>query len=200
MALRGRLVEIDVDAAALVDEQRPQIVDAVRVVGMFMRDQHAVEPVDLGVEQLLAQVRRAVDQHARAWPAGRSSRSTSSEQRRRRFFGLFGSQAPQPSATRGTPIDEPQPRMVKVRLMRRPPRLRGTLLNSRKKFSVVCRAISSAETPRVSRQHFGGLDDEGRLVALAAIRQRREIRRIGFDQDAVGRQSSRRCRAVRPNS
>jgi hypothetical protein len=32
---------------------------------------------------------------------------------------LSGSQLPQPSATRGTPMDEPQPRMVKVRLMPR---------------------------------------------------------------------------------
>ena len=34
-SLRGRLVEIDVDAAALVHEKRPQIVDAVGVVGML---------------------------------------------------------------------------------------------------------------------------------------------------------------------
>ena len=47
-------------------------------------------------------------------------RSTSSEQRRRRFFGLFGSQAPQPVPGRGTPPDEPQPRIVNVRFMRRP--------------------------------------------------------------------------------
>jgi hypothetical protein len=36
--------------------------------------------------------------------------STRSEVRRRRFFGLFGSQAPQPSAGRGAPADEPQHR------------------------------------------------------------------------------------------
>jgi hypothetical protein len=30
----------------------------------------------------------------------------------------------------------------------------GTLLNSRKKFSDVCRAISSKETPRVSAKTF----------------------------------------------
>ena len=65
---RGRLVHVDVDAAALVHEQRAQIVDAVGVVGVLVGDQHAVEPVDLGLEQLLAQIRRAVDQHARAVP------------------------------------------------------------------------------------------------------------------------------------
>ena len=71
--------------------------------------------------------------------------------RRRRFFGLFGSQAPQPSAGRGTPPDEPQPRMVNFSVMPAAASLaRGTLLNRRKKFSVVWRAISSNETPRVS--------------------------------------------------
>ncbi len=63
---RGRLVEIDVHAPALVHEQRAQVVDAVGMVGMLMGDQHAIEPIDLGVEQLLAQIRRAVDQNARA--------------------------------------------------------------------------------------------------------------------------------------
>ena len=38
------------------------------------------------------------------------------------------------------------------------------------------------------RQHLGGLDHISRFVALAAIRQRREIRRVGLDQDALGRQ------------
>ena len=53
---RRRLIEVDVDAATLVDEQRPQIVDAVRVVGVLMGDQHAIDPVDLGVQKLHAQV------------------------------------------------------------------------------------------------------------------------------------------------
>src|SRR5690348_18210552 len=41
--------------------------------------------------------------------------STRIEQRRRRFFGLSGLQSPQPRAGRGTPPDEPQPRMVTAR-------------------------------------------------------------------------------------
>ncbi len=126
-----------------------QVVDAVGVVGVLVGHQHAVEPVDLGVEQLLAQVRRGVDQHPGA-AVERLVGSTSSEVRRRRFFGLLGSQAPQPSAGRGTPIDDPQPRMVKRNRHAAAARGRGTLLNSRKKFSVVWRAISSGETPRVS--------------------------------------------------
>ena len=90
-------------------------------------------------------------------------RSTSSDVRRRRFLGLFGSQTPQPSAGRGTPPEEPQPRIVTFSVMppavRRAPtaqltgsgrRGRGTLENSRKKLSVVTLAISSNDTPRVS--------------------------------------------------
>ena len=38
------------------------------------------------------------------------------------------------------------------------------------------------------RQHFGGLDHIGRLVAFAAKRIWREIRRVGFDENAVRRQ------------
>ena len=48
--------------------------------------EHAVEPVDIGVEKLLAQVRRGIDQDPGA-PFG-PRRSTSSELRRRRFFGI----------------------------------------------------------------------------------------------------------------
>ena len=45
-------------------------------------------------------------------PSG-PSRSTSIEQRRRRFFGFLGSQSPQWPPIRGTPPEEPEPRMVK---------------------------------------------------------------------------------------
>jgi hypothetical protein len=31
---------------------------------MFMGEEHPVEPIDLGLEELLAQVRRGIDQHA----------------------------------------------------------------------------------------------------------------------------------------
>ena len=116
-------------------------------------------------------------------------RSTSSEVRRRRFFGLFGSQAPQPSAGRGTPMDEPQPRMVKRKRHagRRWP-ARGTLLNRRKKLSVVCARDLLRRHAAGLGQHPGGLDHIGRLAALAAELAGREIGRVGLDQDAVGRQ------------
>ena len=35
----------------------------MRVIGMFMGVEHAVEPTDAGIEQLLPDVGRRVDQH-----------------------------------------------------------------------------------------------------------------------------------------
>ncbi len=64
-SLQCRRVGIDVDAAALVEREHPQIVDAVDVVGVGVGEQHRIEPGHLGLEQLLAQVRRSVDQHRR---------------------------------------------------------------------------------------------------------------------------------------
>ncbi len=46
--------------------------------------------------------------------------STSAPARRRRFFGLAGSHWPHMAPMRGTPPDEPQPRMVKRRVIRQP--------------------------------------------------------------------------------
>ncbi len=82
-------------------------------------------------------------------------------------------------------------------VMRRLTIARGTLLNSRKKFSVVWRAISSARDAARLGQHLGGLDDIGRLVALAAdmCRARDTARR---SRPGCGRPAAtRRCRAGR---
>src|SRR5690606_11472347 len=55
-----------------------------------------------------------------------SNRSTRREQRVRRFFGFAGSQAPQTLPMRGTPPDDPQPRMVNLRrAISRAPRRTG---------------------------------------------------------------------------
>ena len=62
---RGRLVEVHVETAFLMDEKAAQIVDAVGVVGMLVGDEHGIEPVRVGGQQLFAQVRRRVDQYAR---------------------------------------------------------------------------------------------------------------------------------------
>jgi len=48
-------------------------------------------------------------------------RSVVLHQRRRRFLGLVGSHTPHTLPTRGTPPEEPQPKIVKRMLMRPPP-------------------------------------------------------------------------------
>ena len=42
-----------------------EIVDAVGLVGMLVGEEHRVDMIDLGVDQLLAQVGRGVDQDTR---------------------------------------------------------------------------------------------------------------------------------------
>ena len=82
------LVQVDVDRSSPRDKQPAQVVDAVGMIGMLMGEEHRVEPIDLGVEKLLAQVRRSIDQNAS--DAAPSRRSTSSDVRRRRFSGIVG--------------------------------------------------------------------------------------------------------------
>ena len=61
------------------EAERPQIVDAVRVIGVRMGHEDAVEPPDAGVDQLLAQVGRSVDENGRrAARARRARRAPSS--------------------------------------------------------------------------------------------------------------------------
>src|ERR1700741_1216658 len=100
-------------------------------------------------------------------------RSTMREQRRRRFLGFLGSHAPQPSAGRGTPAEEPQPRIVSVSVTR----LRGPDLREQAEevFGRLTGNLVKRNAARL-RQHFGDLDDIGRLVALAAEFPGREIR------------------------
>src|SRR6185437_7330415 len=60
-ALAGLAGEIDLDTSAVVERQHAEIVDAMRVVGVFVRVKHRLDAVDPGVEQLLAQVAPGVD-------------------------------------------------------------------------------------------------------------------------------------------
>ena len=46
-----------------LDEELAQIVYAMGMVGVLVRVKHAVKPVDIGIEELLAQIRRGVDQN-----------------------------------------------------------------------------------------------------------------------------------------
>ena len=63
--LGGRQVEIDRNALAHVNNDRAQIIHAVGLVGMFMRQEHRVDVIDVGGKQLLAQIGRGVDHDAR---------------------------------------------------------------------------------------------------------------------------------------
>ena len=103
----------------IAEDQRAQIVDAVQLVGMVMGHQHAVQMRDARVDQLLAHVRRGVDQHR-----GLAMLRLPPHQDRAApppVLGLgLGSQAPQSPAPsgppmRGTPPEEPEPRMVTSR-------------------------------------------------------------------------------------
>ena len=52
--LREQLIDANVDH-----------IDAVGLVGMLVGQEHGVDMIDVGVDQLLAQVRRGIDQDAR---------------------------------------------------------------------------------------------------------------------------------------
>ncbi len=119
------------------------------VVGVLMGVEHAVDPIDAGVEQLLAQVRRGVDQDAGAAAVG--------------GFALDQDGAAPAPVLRvgGVAMAPAEPRTRNAagkaaaedgdgKRHAAAAELRGTLLNRRKKFSVVWRAISSVETPRVA--------------------------------------------------
>ncbi len=57
------MIGMHVDALAHCQHQGAQIVDAVQLVGMFMGDEDAVQMGGARSDQLLAHVRRGVDQH-----------------------------------------------------------------------------------------------------------------------------------------
>ena len=61
--LQGRAVGIGLDPAVPVIGDDAKIIDAVRVVGMIVGVEHAVEQADARVEQLVAAVRRGVDEN-----------------------------------------------------------------------------------------------------------------------------------------
>ena len=109
--LGGLGVGPDRQAGAAVLHDGAQVVDAVQVVGVGVGVGDAVEEADAGGEELRAQVGGGVDQRA-GGAAGPVLRSTRSEQRLRRLRGFAGSQSPQSPPMRGTPAEEPQPRMV----------------------------------------------------------------------------------------
>ncbi len=61
---RGR-TRIAFHCSSVEDDDLTEIVDAVGVVGMIMCPDHGVEAARTGIKQLLAQIRRGVDENAR---------------------------------------------------------------------------------------------------------------------------------------
>src|SRR5258708_770846 len=113
--------------------------------------------------------------------------STSREQRRRRFLGLLGSQAPQPSAGRGTPAEEPQPRIVSVSVMRLPNSGFHLREQAEEVFGGLARNLIERNAARLSK-YLCDLDHIGRLVAFAAELAGRKVGRVCFNQNTVSRQ------------
>src|SRR4051794_13237628 len=149
--LGGRLVEVDRNAPALVQHDRTQIVDAMGLVGMLMGQEYRIDVIDIGVDQLLAQVRRGVDYDPRGAVRARAldhQRATAAAVLW--IVGIAGAPAEGRTryAGRGAAAEDGQ------RYRHAAAFGGGTFENSLKKFSVVCREISSSETPRVSASTF----------------------------------------------
>src|SRR5215468_3256315 len=142
--LGGRLVEIGRNALALVQHHRAKVVDAVGLVGVLMGEEHRVEVIDLGADELLAQVRRGID-HDTGDAVSRSAlrQQRAAEAAVLRVVGIAAAPAECRARYAGG-------RAAAEDRQRQRHAVAGTLENRRKKFSVVCREISSRPTPRVS--------------------------------------------------
>src|ERR1700688_1511603 len=122
------------------------------VIGMLMSEQHAIKPVHLCVEQLLAQIGRAVDQNA-CYAARASALNQQRAAPPAVFWIVRIARAPTERDARhahGRPAAQDGEGQTHAASRK----VRGTLRNSRKKFSVVWRAISSGDTPRVCARTF----------------------------------------------
>ncbi len=69
--------------------------------------------------------------------------------------------------------------------------------NTRSKLAVTSRSRSPGASPRRGNR-LRGVDDPGRLVPLAAVRHRREVRAVGLDQQPIGGRRGRRSPAASP--
>ena len=160
-----------------------------------MGQQHAVEPLDPGVDQLLAQVGRGVDEDGRRAVAARRARRARSSggggcagwrDRRRPTPG-------RPAARRRTSRSRESSGATQCDT-RRPAAACdacGSLEQTASVLARVAAASASGSMPVSLGEHARGRDDEGRLVAAAAMGHRREIGRVGLDQQAVERHVAR---------
>src|SRR3974377_11993 len=60
-----RLIQIHIDSPAMLDDQRAQIIDAMGMVRMGVGEEYPIEPIHTGIEKLLTQIGRGIDQNAR---------------------------------------------------------------------------------------------------------------------------------------
>src|SRR5215813_2972810 len=130
----SRLVRIDVYGPVMRYEQRAQIIDAMDVVGMLVGIEHTVERIDVGVEELFAQVRRGIDQHA-GLGAVRSRAIDQNRATSAPVLGVAGVTSPPP---RSGPRNASGKAAAQNRDRKRhaaAAEICGTLLNRRKKFS-----------------------------------------------------------------
>ena len=120
-----------------------QVVDTVDVIGMFMGVEHRIDLVDVGIQQLVAEVRRGVDQHRRAAGLDQDRRPAAAVLRVVRV-----AHAP-PVADRGHPARRPAAKHPHPHEATVADAAVGAsaLVNRRKKFSVEMRANSSAVSP-----------------------------------------------------
>ena len=158
--------------AAKMLRDLPQIVDAVAMVGMIVGDDDPVDAGDVRRQQLLAQIGAAIDQQALAAAFDQDRRSGCGG-----CCGSAGSQSPQSLPIRGTPVDVPQPRIADLHAAAFP--------NSLKKLAVVASASSSSGSPRRSARKAAVSATNAGSQVCAAVRHRREERRVGFDQQPV---------------
>jgi len=61
----GDFIHMARDADAVPEVEGAQVVDAVGLVGMLVRQEHRIDVVDIGIDELLAQVGRGVDHDTR---------------------------------------------------------------------------------------------------------------------------------------
>src|SRR6185312_10635306 len=118
------------------------------MVGVLVRVEYAVEPIDLGIKQLLAQIGRCIDENA-----GNAARAAPLDQERGAAPAVLRivriARAPAQRRTRHAARGSAA-QNCEFQRHAAAAAGRGTLANNRKKFSVVCRAISSNDTPRAS--------------------------------------------------
>ena len=141
---KGRRAGPDVDRPAHGMEQLAQIIDAVGVIGMIMGDDHRIEMGDARHQQLLAQIRPAIDQHTLA---GRLDKARHAAAAVLRIGGVTA--APVAGAVR--PADARHTAggaAAQDGDAHGPPARQPALLNKAWKLAVVVAASSASLTPR----------------------------------------------------